>query len=152
MLAVCEVDMKRIAIGLILVLTTSAASFAKDEAAASSVVAAHRKFFDAYRACNGGTIATLVADDMQFMHAGGMIEDKSSFVKSVSSCALSDISSEILNTRTYGDTGIVIGKLNYQTKAGPGGMLFFTEVFVKKNGAWTFVSHQSTPPGQSTRK
>lgn len=132
-------------IGLALVLTMSIGVFAQGESAADAIVAAHRTFLDAYKTCNTGVMSTLVTDDMQFMHLGGNIQNKEQFVKGVGSCSLTDITSDIINTRMYGDTGIVMGKFNYKTKTG-GGVLLFTEVYVKKNGQWIFATHQSTEP------
>ena len=136
--------MKHTVVAVVCVLAASTGMLAAGDT--DAVVAAHKKLFETQSGCNAGVIATLVADDMQFLHAGGMIENKAAYVKSTAACSLSQLTSEVMNTRMYGDTGIVTGKLTYKTKAGPGGDLFFTEVFVKKNGAWTFVSHQSTVP------
>ena len=128
------------AIGLALAMTVSIGVFAQGESAGDAVVAAHKKFIDAYKTCNTGVIGTLVTDDMQFMHVGGNIQNKEQFVKGVSSCSLTDITSDIINTRMYGDMGIVTGKFNYKTKMG-GGTLLFTEAGSKRRAprtSWIF--------------
>ena len=142
--------MKHTVVALAFVLAASTGMVAAGDA--DAVVAAHKKLFETQASCNAEAMAPLVADDMQFLHAGGMIENKAAYLKSTAACPLSQLTSEVMNTRIYGDTGIVTGKLTYKTKAGPGGDLFFTEVFVKRNGAWTFVSHQSTVPSAPPAK
>src|SRR5262247_2368816 len=133
----------RLSIGLALVLAMSAGAFAAGETAGDAVVAAHRAFMQAYKTCNTATLNTLIADDMEFLHAGGMLQNKDAFVKGVAACSLTDLTSEVTNTRVYGDTGLVMGKLNYKTKT-VGGVLYFTQVYVKRSGKWVFVNHQST--------
>jgi hypothetical protein len=118
---------------------------AQGETASDGVVAAHRKFVDAYKTCNTGSMNTLVTDDMQFIHVGGNIQNREQFIKGVGACALTDMRSDIMNVRMYGDTGIVTGKFNYKTKTG-GGTLLFTEVYIRRGGRWMFANHQSTEP------
>src|SRR6185295_19587387 len=122
----------RLSIGLALVLAASIGVFAAGETAGDGVVAAHKAFMQAYKTCNVAALNPLLADDMRFLHAGGMLQEHDAFVKGVAACSLTDLTSEVTNTRMYGDTGVVMGKLNYKTKT-VGGTLYFTQVYVKKN-------------------
>jgi ketosteroid isomerase-like protein len=136
--------MKRIAIGIVFVVAACSGLSAQD-GARDAVVAAGNKFVDAYKACNVNELGRQVTDDMQFMHIGGMLQDKKAFLAGVGTCALTDLQVDVMNVRIYGDAAIITGKQNYKTKT-MSGSLFYTEVWVKRNGGWLFASHQSTVP------
>src|SRR5215471_18982340 len=101
--------MKRLSIGLGMILAASIGLLAAGETAADGVMAAHKAFYQAYKSCNTAAMNALVADDMEFLHVGGMLQNKDEFVKGVGACSLTDMSAEVTNTRVYGDTGIVMG-------------------------------------------
>jgi ketosteroid isomerase-like protein len=137
-------DMKRVVIGMAFVVAAWSGLFAQDSGR-EAVVAAGNKFVDAYKACNVNDLGRMVTDDMQFMHIGGMLQDKKAFLAGVGTCALTDLQVNVMNVRIYGDAAIITGKQNYKTKT-MSGSLFYTETWVKRNGGWLFASHQSTVP------
>ena len=123
----------RLSMGLALGLAMSSAAFAAGETANDALLTAHKAFMQAYKTCNTTALTPMLSDDMRFLHAGGMLQEREAFVKGVAACSLTDLTSDVTNVRLYGDTGLVMGKLNYKTKT-VGGILYFTQVYVKKNG------------------
>ena len=81
--------MKRIVSGLAAALLGVVLAHA--EAGQDGVLSAQQKFVDAYRTCNVAELNKLVTDDMQFIHVGGMTQDKTTFVAGVGQCALADL-------------------------------------------------------------
>jgi uncharacterized protein (TIGR02246 family) len=111
------------------------------------VVALAQRFITAQKTCNTAELNKIVADDMQFIHVGGMTQDKMAFVQGVGGCALSNLTLDVNKVRVYGDaTAILQGTQVHTLKNGTGGTLIVSQVYVKQNGAWKFASHQSTAP------
>ena len=140
--------MKRTVIGVVVAAVAVCGAFvqAKESGAQDAALAAQKKFVEAYRTCNVPEMNKIVTEDMQFIHVGGMTQDRTTFVNGVGQCSLADLNVEVTKVRMYGDAAVIMGKFNYKTKQGPAGMLIISEVFVKQNGAWRFASHQSTAP------
>ncbi len=137
--------MKGMVIGLALSLLGTGVAWAD---AQQDALAAQKKFFEAYRTCNIPQLNAVITDDMQFIHAGGMTQDRASFVAGVGACVLADLTIDVTKVRVYGDTAIIQGSQVHTLKNGTKGTLLVSEVFVKQGGAWKFASHQSTVPGQ----
>jgi uncharacterized protein (TIGR02246 family) len=136
--------MKGIVIGLAtLVLGANAASADTQQ----DIVALAQRFIAAQKTCNTAELNTIVADDMQFIHVGGMTQDKAAFVAGIGGCMFSNLTLDVTRVRVYGDsTAIVQGTQVHSLKNGAGGTLIVSQVYVKQNGAWKFASHQSTAP------
>ena len=134
-----------------LLMVTVLAAFAGGALGAQSVasidpalMAAQTKFHEAQKTCNAAGIGAMVTEDMLFLHADGRVEDKAAFTKFVSACVLEDIRLDVTTARTYGDVAVLMGTLPFKVKQGPGMTFRATQVYVKRNGAWLFASHQST--------
>jgi ketosteroid isomerase-like protein len=137
--------MKHVLKGLAIAILAAGSVYAQSKPE-DAVLAAQKKFVDAYRTCNVAEMNTIVTDDMQFIHVGGNTQDKAQFVAGIGTCSLADLRIDVSKVRIYGDAAIIQGMFNYKPKQGAGGTLVISEVFVKKNGAWQFASHQSTLP------
>ncbi len=114
--------------------------------AQQDALTAQKKFIEAYKTCNVPELSKLITSDMQFIHVGGMTQDKTSFVAGVGGCALSNLVLEVSKVRMYGDTAVIQGTQTHTLKNGTSGTLVVSQVYVKQNGAWLFASHQSTAP------
>ena len=136
--------MKGIVIGFVVMVL--GAGVASADPSQDAVMAVQKKFIDAQKTCNVAELNTIVTDDMQFIHVGGNTQDKAAFVKGVGGCALSNLTLDVTKVRMYGDTAVVQGTQVHTLKNGMSGTLIVSQVYVKKNGAWLFASHQSTAP------
>jgi ketosteroid isomerase-like protein len=141
--------MKRIVTGFVVV--ACGARLAYGDPSQDAALAAQKKFVEAYRTCNVSAMNQIVTDDMQFIHVGGNTQDKAQFVAGVGACGLADLTIDVTKVRMYGETAVLQGNLHYKSKQGPGGMLIVSEVFVKRQGAWQFASHQSTAPQAASK-
>lgn len=108
------------------------------------VMAAQKKFHNAQKTCNVAEINQLVTDDMLFLHANAVVEDKKAFTDFVSKCVLADIQFDVKTARMYGDVAILTGNLPFTIKQGPSMTYLVSQVYVKRQGKWLFASHQST--------
>ena len=136
--------MKGIAIGFVVMVLGAGVAFA--DPSQDAALAVQKKFIDAQKTCNVAELNKIVADDMQFIHVGGMTQDKAAFVAGVGGCALSNLTLDVTKVRMYGDTAVIQGTQVHTLKNGMSGTLIVSQVYVKKNGAWLFASHQSTAP------
>lgn len=137
--------MKRILIAAALAtaLTAGIAAQSKTEA---EITAIDKGWGEAYVSCNSKAWDALLADDLVFMHYGGSIDNKAAQMKSVVDCPLASLNSQQTKVRVYGDdTGVVLGAMQGKLKSGTFSFdLLYTRVYIKQNGAWRLVSHQST--------
>jgi ketosteroid isomerase-like protein len=96
-------------------------------------------------------VGTVYADDWQGIPFTGELKGKEDLLKELASGALTNESSEAtdMKIRLYGDTGLVTGKFAIKKGKYHGrdvsGDYRFTDVFVKRDGAWKCVSSQLTP-------
>ena len=141
--------MKGIVIGLALTLLGAQVSFADTQ---QDITALAQRFITAQKTCNTAELNKIVADDMQFIHVGGMTQDKAAFVAGVGGCALSNLTLDVTKVRVYGDTAILQGTQVHTLKNGTSGTLIVSQVYVKQGGTWKFASHQSTAPAQQVSK
>jgi hypothetical protein len=109
-----------------------------------ALLMAKEKVIEAQKTCNVALANEWVTDDMLFIHANGILQDKKAFGDFVKTCTLADIRFDVDNVRMYGDVAVLSGKLPFKMKQGPGMSFFVSEVYVKRNGKWLFASHQST--------
>jgi hypothetical protein len=109
-----------------------------------ALLTAKEKVIEAQRTCNVALANEWVTDDMLFIHANGILQDKKAFGDFVKTCTLADIRFDVDNVRTYGDVAVLSGKLPFKMKQGTSMSFFVSEVYVKRNGKWLFASHQST--------
>jgi ketosteroid isomerase-like protein len=118
---------------------------AKDE-----VIAAQKRFYEAYQACDAKAMAGLVTDDMWYFHStGGIQHDKAEMLASLTpDCFIEVLRCDVRTVRIYGDTAVLVGDLHFKGKGTPkvAAQLTSSQVFVKQNGRWLFASNMSAEP------
>jgi uncharacterized protein (TIGR02246 family) len=143
--------LKRTVTGGLLALLTAGVAAQSESSARDEVIAAQKRFYDAYRTCNKTEMASLVTDDMMYLHStGGLQKNKAELVNSLNpeKCNFEVLRVDPTSVRVYGDAAIVFGNLHYKPKNGPetrGGQLA-VQVFVRRNGRWLFAHNQSMEP------
>lgn len=116
---------------------------AKDE-----VVAAQRRFFEAYRTCNAQELERMVTDDLLYVYSVGMIHhSKAEFLKTITpGCGWDELAVAPDTVRVHGDTAWVLGQFRYKGRNRPAvaAKLLAMQVFVKRDGRWLLASNQTT--------
>lgn len=139
--------MLTVAIAAVLAAQTAAqgSDSAKDE-----VVAAQKRFYEAYQACDAKAMENLVTDDMWYFHStGGIQRNKAEMLETLTGdCLIEILRCDIRSVRIYGDTVVVVGDLHFKGKNTPKveAKLTSSQVFVKQNGRWLFASNMSAEP------
>lgn len=138
-------------IACLLVVAASAASAQSSGTAKDEVIAAQKRFYNAYQSCNAKELAEIVVDDMMYLHStGGLQKNKTELVTSVKpdACGFDILRVDPTSVRIYGDTAIIFGDLKFKPKNGPAtvGQKIASQVFVKRNGKWLFASNVSMEP------
>ena len=92
---------------------------------------------------------SILAKELVYTHATGLVEDKSQYIAAVSSGnqKYDSIEYEAPAIQTYGNTAIVATKvvMTGSTKATPfNNRLRLLHVWVKQGGKWSLVAHQTT--------
>lgn len=91
----------------------------------------------------------ILADDLVYAHSTGLVETKQEYVKSMQSGDQKYASVQPVNpnVRVYGDTAVVNSKVRMTgaTKGQPfDSELLMIHVWVKRQGRWQLVAHQTT--------
>jgi ketosteroid isomerase-like protein len=100
-------------------------------------------------------LATLLADDLVYVHSTGDIESKPEFLQRLRSGSLRyrSIESKDVRVRTYGNTAVVTGRSHVAvTNRGADRELdmLYTAVYTANGGRWQLASWQSTALAAST--
>jgi ketosteroid isomerase-like protein len=98
---------------------------------------------------DAAALRRILADDLVYSHSTGLVETKQDYLKSVQSGNQKYASIEAMNpkVRVYGDTAVVNTKVRMtgSTKGQPfDNQLMMIHVWVKKQGQWQLVAHQTT--------
>ena len=117
-----------------------------DDAAVTAVKAADRTWGEAYVACTTKTWEALLSDDVVFIHNNGMIDNKAKQMASIAGCGLESLKTDVTSVRVYGpDTAVVLGAMQGKVKGRDFRFdLLYTRVYIRQQGVWRLVSHQST--------
>ena len=139
--------MRAVVFGVAMVLAASAAILAQlHTAVVEEVRLVDRRWGDVYAACDADQMASMLADDLVFIHLNGGPDDKSGQLKAVKSCTAELQKTEPTNIRVYGNAAVVHGDMTYKGKGQPDVIrIVYARVWVKEHGRWVLVSHQSTP-------
>jgi ketosteroid isomerase-like protein len=137
--------MKRFSIVVALLMVTAAGAAAQSKVEAE-IAAIDKGWGEAYVACNAKAWESLLADDLVFIHNSGSIDNKAAQVKSAAACPLESLNTQQTKVRLYGDnTAVLTGAMQGKTKSGGYTFdLLYSRVYIKQNGAWRLVNHQST--------
>jgi len=89
------------------------------------------------------------ADDCTIVWPNGRIVNKRGDLRSMTDIEFSEFTIENLHVRLYGDTGIVVGEGIIKAHKRNQDLLrekfFWTDTFVKADGAWKVIASQITP-------
>src|SRR5215831_8694877 len=105
-------------LGLLLGIAASVTLAGQQGAAADDVLLAAQKLHNAMKTCNVADINQMVTDDMLWLHANALVQDKKSFAAGVAGCGFEDIHLDVKTARLYGDVAILTGNLPYKLKKG----------------------------------
>jgi ketosteroid isomerase-like protein len=133
---------QRILFGFALGVAACVTLAGQQGSAADDVLVAAQKFHNAVQTCNVPAVSQMVTDDMLWLHANALVQDKKAYLAAVAGCGFEDIHLEVKTARMYGDVAILTGNLPYKLKKGGSQTLFASQVYVKRNGAWLLASHQ----------
>lgn len=113
------------------------------------VLAVEQRRFEAMKQADIQALDRMLADDVIYVHASGMMETKRQHLEALSSGALRYLSIEPqdMKVRLYGDAAVVNGRAKMVVHAGGNDIpldLRYTEVYVKQEGHWRLAAWQST--------
>jgi ketosteroid isomerase-like protein len=126
-----------------------------------AVMDAQRHWEEALKQFDLKSLQSLLAEDDLQTDFRGEVQDKASWLEAVKTVAASDrsldagaasprhrwpISFDDTKVRAYGNTAVVTGRGTYKgLKTGVVIVIRFTNVWVKRRGAWQLVNYQATP-------
>jgi ketosteroid isomerase-like protein len=133
------------------VTMTSALTIARaQETVEEEVLAAQKRFYQAYESCNAEAMEPLVTDDMMYLHStGGLQNNKTELLESLTpDCFIEVLRVDVDSVRIYGDAAVLFGDLHFKGKDTPKvqAKLRASQVFVKQDGQWLFASNSSMEP------
>jgi len=131
------------ALGLALIVSGGLAAQGNTEA---TITALDKGWAKAYVDCDTKAWDALLASDLVFIHNNGGSDNKAAQMKSIAACSLESLANQQTSIRLYGDnTAVLIGAMQGKVKNSTFTFdLIYTRTYIKKNGAWQLVSHQST--------
>lgn len=105
--------------------------------------------YSAMQAQDGKTMAELFGDEFVYQTLHGVTHSKESYIKVITTgdVKINTFKRENSRVRFYGDTAVVMAHthLNVSFKGEPRELsLFYTNVWVKRDGRWQLVARQST--------
>jgi len=146
-----EKDMSRLAIALVAALLVAVAAQAGDAThTADSVRAAEQARADALLKADTTALSRLVADDFVEISRLGTLRTKADNIRDIASgdLKLLTVKYDSTNVRVYGDVAVLraiannTGMFHGQPFAG---RIWYTRVFVWRDGRWQAVTMQQTP-------
>jgi len=137
------------ALALTLLLLPTFAPLAAAQDARQEILAADDRRFAAMVQGDQAALDGLLADDLTYTHSSGQLETKTQFLESLRSGKLRYLSAEPADreVRLYGDVAVVTGRATVKASMDGKELLLplrFTEVWVKRGGAWKLAAWQST--------
>ena len=118
-------------------------------ATADEVKKAESEWVEAVKRQDMNALNRILGDDLVYTHSTGIVESKAEYLNKMKSGAQKYANIEHSNAkyRAFGDTGVVNTKVR-MTGATNGtpfdNQLLMTHVWVKRDGRWQLVSHQTT--------
>lgn len=116
------------------------------------ILAADARRFAAMIQGDLAALEDLLAEDLTYTHSNGQVETRTQFLESLRSGKLRYLAAmpSDVNVRVYGDTAVVTGRVEMKVSSQgqePTVTARFTEVWVKRGGAWKLAAWQSTRLG-----
>jgi len=131
----------------LMVMALGAAAGAQDETAA--VLEAQDRRFAATVAGDVGALERMLTDDMTYTHSTAAVDSRAEFLAALGSGRVDyeKIAPGKRDVRVYGDAAVVDGTCHVLVKVGERDVdvrLRFTELYVRKDGAWRMALWHST--------
>ncbi len=132
-----------------LALTLAFLSSAAEPQTKDAVTAADKAWAAATVKADAAALGKLLADDLNYIHSTGAIDDKASFIGKLKSGEQKylKIDHDGSDVRLYGSTAVLTATARVEsiTKGvkGPPTHLRFIHVWFYSKGAWQLVAHQS---------
>lgn len=114
------------------------------------VRAVEQAWSTAIQSADGAKLDRLLSSDLVYLHANGVVDDKASYIAKIKSgrqkytgVTASNVKLKMFN----GDTGVLTARMRMQgtNASGPfDDQVLMTHVWVKANGGWQLVAHQTT--------
>ena len=122
---------------------------AGSETAESEIAQLEQQRFAAMQAADTATLDRLLSPDLTYTHSSGKLETKPVFLGGIRSGALKykTVAPEGIAVRVYDSAAVVTGRCHFQVEADGRQLdlqVRFTDVYVKRGGAWQLVAWQST--------
>jgi len=114
---------------------------------AAEILALEQKRCRAEVAADIQTLEDIFDDDIVYIHANGLSEDKTSLIASRRKIKFTKMERRDSNVRVYGNTAILVGILTFDVEVGGRSLSvegIVTQVFVKRGDRWRIVHHQGT--------
>jgi uncharacterized protein (TIGR02246 family) len=115
----------------------------------TAILATQDRRFAATVAADVGVLSRLFTDDMTYTHASAVVETKAEFLEGLKTgkYRYRSITPEERKVRLYGEAAVVAGTCRVLVETGGREndlRLRFTEVYVKRGGAWRLALWHST--------
>lgn len=114
------------------------------------VRAADLEWAAAIQSADAAKLDRLLGNELVYLHATGVIDDKATYIAKIKSGRQKYNSVTPSNVKIHvfgGDTGVLTARMRMQgtNASGPfDDQLLMTHVWVKSNGRWQLVAHQTT--------
>jgi hypothetical protein len=117
--------------------------------AESEIAQLEQQRFAAMQAADITTLDRLLSADLTYTHSSGKLETKQEFLGGIRSGGLKykTVAPEGIDVRVYDSAAVVTGRCHFQVEADGRQLdlqVRFTDVYVKRGGAWQLVAWQST--------
>ena len=155
-----SLNMKWITVSALITAMCLVASAQSNSGVQDEVLAAQKRFYEAYRDCDHESMEQLVTEDLLYGFSVGFVhKGKAEFIESLKpeGCGWDELTVEVKDVRIYGDTAVLLGDFHYDPKGDTPRLelpLTAMQVFVKQNGRWLFAANQTSeavPMGASVQ-
>ena len=140
--------MKQLTIAI--ALFASLFSLATHASSVDEVKATDQQRVTALLAADSDSLDQLLAADLRYTHANGMVDSKASYMASFISRKVihKQVATDDVEVITYGDTAVATGNSHVVVEYKGRDLdlnIRFTSVYRKQDGRWQMVAWQSTP-------
>jgi ketosteroid isomerase-like protein len=141
--------MKTISIVVIIFAATTFIYTEEKKSGEDMFIQLETKWCEALMRSDDKFVEQTLADDATYFHATGLAENKTQFLEKMRSGArkFQSVIPQDLQVRTYGDTGIVTGRLSVKVSSGEKLLELenrFSHVFVKTAAGWQLAAHHAS--------
>jgi ketosteroid isomerase-like protein len=113
-----------------------------------ALVAAEHRWADANIACDTSAMASVLSDNLMFVHTDGNADGKQAYLTKVSGCQVARVEITPTSVHILGDVAIVDGLLRMTFKGRETNALnppgTYSRVYVRSGSRWVMFGHHST--------